>query len=131
MSSLVAVGWLEPIEPDNPVKRVSTWNVNPVVHLRFAERAEADRVLEAKFSAFKKQNAGQTLHHAAKVVRDFMVWQHNFASIEKPDDRTDEQNDHAERIERAFLLGAAGMAAEAGRGADGAGRGPAAAGDPA
>jgi Protein of unknown function (DUF3987)/Primase C terminal 2 (PriCT-2) len=42
MSSLVAVGWLEPIEPDNPVKRVSTWNVNPVVHLRFAERAEAE-----------------------------------------------------------------------------------------
>ena len=73
---------------------------------------EADRLLEAKFSAFKKQNAGHTLHHAAKVVRDFMVWQHNFASIEMPDDRTDEQEDHAERIERAFLLGAAGMAAE-------------------
>jgi hypothetical protein len=73
---------------------------------------EADRVLEAKFSGFKKQNAGQTLHHAAKVVRDFMVWQHNFASIKMPDDRTDEQEDHAKRIERAFLLGAAVMAAE-------------------
>jgi hypothetical protein len=31
----------------------------------------ADRDLEAKFTAFKKQHAGKTLHDAAKVVRDF------------------------------------------------------------
>ena len=73
---------------------------------------EADHALDAKFTAFKKQNLGRTLHDAAKVVRNFMVWQHNFASIEMPDDRTDEQEAHAERIERAFLLSAAGMAAE-------------------
>jgi hypothetical protein len=74
--------------------------------------AAADRELDAKFGAFKKQNAGKTLHHAAKVVRDFMAWQHNFAACDKPDERTDEQEEHAERIERAFLIGAAGMAAE-------------------
>lgn len=73
---------------------------------------EADRILGAKFSAFQKQNAGQPLHHAAKVVCDFMIWQHNFASIEMPDDRTDKQEDHAKRIERAFLFGASGMAAQ-------------------
>ncbi len=77
-----------------------------------AKFAAADRELEAKFVAFKNQNAGRGLHHAAKVVRDFMVWQHNFAEVDKPDDRTDEQDEHAERIERAFLIGAAGMAAE-------------------
>jgi len=74
--------------------------------------AAADRELEAKFATFKRQNAGKTLHHAAKVVRDFMVWQHNFAEWDKPDDRTDEQEEHAQRIERAFLIGAAGMAAD-------------------
>lgn len=52
------------------------------------------------------------MHQAAKAVRDFMVWQHNFAAFDKPDDRTDAQDDHAERIERAFTMGAAGMAAE-------------------
>lgn len=72
----------------------------------------ADRALETKFAAFKRQNDGRGLHHAAKVVRDFMMWQHNFAEIDKPDDRTDEQEEHAERIERAFLVGAAGMATE-------------------
>lgn len=72
----------------------------------------ADRDLDAKFPLFKIQNAGKTLHDAAKVVRDFMIWQHNFAECEKPDDPTDTQKDHARRIERAFLVGAAGMAAE-------------------
>jgi hypothetical protein len=72
----------------------------------------ADRDLDAKFVAFKKQNVGKTLHHAAKVVRDFMIWQHNFAEYEKPDEWTDVQKDHAQRIERAFLIGAAGMTAE-------------------
>lgn len=72
----------------------------------------ADRELEAKFLAFKAQNGGKGLHHAARVVRDFMLWQHLPAELEKPDDRTDEQEEYAERIERAFMLGAAGMAAE-------------------
>jgi hypothetical protein len=71
-----------------------------------------DRDLESKFAAFKKHNAGKTLHDAAKVVRDFMIWQHTFAEFDKPDDPTDTQNDHARRIERAFLIGAAGTAAE-------------------
>lgn len=71
-----------------------------------------DRDLDAKFTAFKKQNAGNTLHDAAKLVRDFMIWQHNFAECEKPDDPTDTQKNHARSIERAFLIGAAGMAAE-------------------
>lgn len=73
----------------------------------------ADNDLQAKFSAFKKQNVGKSVHDAAKVVRDFIVWQHNSAQWDKPDDPTDAQMEHAERIERAFLMGAAGMAAEA------------------
>jgi hypothetical protein len=79
---------------------------------RDLEFEAADRELDAKFGAFKNQNIGKNLHHAAKVVRDFIVWQHNFGEIEKPYDRTDAQYEHAKRIERAFLTGAAGMAAE-------------------
>jgi hypothetical protein len=50
MESLVAVGWLEPEQPDNPVKRVTSWLVNPLVHVRFTVRAEAEakRRAEAK-----------------------------------------------------------------------------------
>lgn len=72
---------------------------------------EVDRILMAKFSAFKNVNADKTLHHAAKMVRDFIVWQHNFASTEMPIHLTEEQKNHAERIERAFLLGASSVAA--------------------
>jgi hypothetical protein len=72
----------------------------------------ADRNLKAKFKAFKNRNAGKTLHEAAKVVRDFMVWQHNFAEGDKPDDPTETQKEHALRVERAFLIGAAGVAVE-------------------
>jgi hypothetical protein len=41
-----------------------------------------------------------------------MVWQHNFAEWEKPDGATDVQKERALRIERAFLIGAAAMAAQ-------------------
>ncbi len=75
-----------------------------------AKLEAADRDLDAKFTAFKEQSAGKTLHDAAKVVRAFIIWQHNFAEGDKPDDPTDTQKDHARRIERAFLIGAAGIA---------------------
>jgi hypothetical protein len=75
--------------------------------------AEArDQALDAGFQEFKKRNAGKTLHEAAKVVRDFMIWQHNFAEWEKPDERTATQDDNARGVERAFLIGAAGITAE-------------------
>lgn len=72
-----------------------------------------DNDLQAKFADFKKQNVGKTVHDAARTVRDFIVWQHNAAEWDKPDDPTDAQLEHAQQIERAFLIGAAGMAAEA------------------
>jgi hypothetical protein len=71
-----------------------------------------DRGLDAKFAVFKKQNAGKALHDAAKAVREFLIWQRNVSEWEKPDDPTDAQMEHARRIERAFLLGAAGTAAD-------------------
>ena len=50
MGSLVAVGWVEPENPDNPVKPVNSWRVNPAVHSIFAEKAkaEANRRLEVR-----------------------------------------------------------------------------------
>jgi hypothetical protein len=77
-----------------------------------AAATDIDRELEAKFNAFKERNVGKTLYDAAKVVRDFMRWQHNFAEWEKPKDATDSQLNHAKRVERAFMWGATGMAAE-------------------
>jgi len=68
---------------------------------------------EAEFALFKERNAGRSIHNAVRTVKQFMVWQHNFAECDKPDDVKDEQNEHARRIERAFLLGATGIAAEA------------------
>lgn len=68
---------------------------------------------EAEFAMFKERNAGRSIHDAARTVKQFMVWQHNFAECDKPDDMEDEQDEHARRIERAFLLGATGIAAEA------------------
>jgi hypothetical protein len=73
----------------------------------------ADDELSAKFEAFKKQNTGRTLHEAARVVRELMIWQAGFAEGDKPDDPSESQVDHAREVERAFLIGAAGMAAEA------------------
>jgi hypothetical protein len=61
MASLVAVGWLEPIDPDNPVKRVSSWNVNPAVHVRFAERARA----ETK----RREDARERVAEAVELIR--------------------------------------------------------------
>ena len=43
MNNLVAIGWLEPMDPNNAMKPVNTWTVNPAVHLLFAERAAAER----------------------------------------------------------------------------------------
>ena len=43
MTSLELVGWLEPVDPGNPLKLVSTWLVNPAVHTMFAEKAAAER----------------------------------------------------------------------------------------
>ena len=48
MSSLVAIGWLEPEEPENPVKPVHAWAVNPLVHTMFAARAEQAREARQK-----------------------------------------------------------------------------------
>ena len=42
MASLVALAWLEPEEPSNPVKPVSSWLVNPAVHTAFAEHARQE-----------------------------------------------------------------------------------------
>ena len=65
------------------------------------------------FAAFKAKNAGKSPQEAAKVLRDFMIWQHNHAGFEKSDEPTDEQFAHAEDIERAFLMGASSVGIEA------------------
>ncbi|HJS87583.1 MAG TPA: DUF3987 domain-containing protein [Acetobacteraceae bacterium] len=62
MGSLVAVGWLEPEAPTNPAKGVTSWQVNPRVHTKFAARAkaEAERRQKAKehlAEAFAKMRA--------------------------------------------------------------------------
>ena len=38
MDSLVSIGWLEPEVPENPVKPVHSWLINPKVHIVFASR---------------------------------------------------------------------------------------------
>jgi len=43
MSALTAVGWVEPEEPSNPAKGVTSWRVNPAVHTRYAKHGEAER----------------------------------------------------------------------------------------
>jgi hypothetical protein len=48
MDSLVSVGWLDPEEPNNPVKPVTNWRVNPAVHVIFAERAAAEAERRAR-----------------------------------------------------------------------------------
>ena len=77
------------------------------------DQTKADRDLAEKFRLFKERNADKSIHQAAKIVCDFMVWQHNFALRETIDDATEERELRAKQIERAFLLGAAGMAADA------------------
>jgi hypothetical protein len=50
LTSLVITGWLDPILPSarNPAKPVTTWQVNPRVHLLYAERAEAEEKRRAE-----------------------------------------------------------------------------------
>jgi hypothetical protein len=48
MHSLVAVGWLDPEEPSNVAKGVTSWRVNHAVHEAFARRAEAEAARRAE-----------------------------------------------------------------------------------
>ena len=54
MQALVAVGWVEPEEPTNAAKPVTSWTVNPTVHTLFTARAAAEKarrqVLKAQVS---------------------------------------------------------------------------------
>jgi hypothetical protein len=43
MTSLVGADWLDPVEPRNRARPVTTWLVNPEVHSLFAPRAEEER----------------------------------------------------------------------------------------
>jgi Protein of unknown function (DUF3987) len=43
MTSLELVGWLEPVNPGNAMKLVSTWLVNPAVHSLYAPQGDAER----------------------------------------------------------------------------------------
>ena len=43
MASMVAVGWLEPEVPSNPVRPVGAWFVNPAVHEVFAGKAAEEQ----------------------------------------------------------------------------------------
>lgn len=56
MGSLVTVGWLDPIQPDNPLAPVSAWRVNPAVHERFVGHAR--RESEARESVREAIRAG-------------------------------------------------------------------------
>jgi hypothetical protein len=55
MASLVAIGWLEPEAPRNPVKPVFAWAVNPGVHTVF--EAQGDREREARSKAREQLEA--------------------------------------------------------------------------
>ncbi len=44
MQNLEALGWIERVEPMNPVRAVTSWTVNPKVHILFAARAEQEKV---------------------------------------------------------------------------------------
>jgi len=48
MKHLVTVGWLEPEVPANIAKDVSTWTVNPAVHVLFADRGEREKQRRAE-----------------------------------------------------------------------------------
>jgi hypothetical protein len=56
MASLVAIGWVDPEPPRNTLVPVSAWRVNPLVHVRFAARAESERAARA-------QRAKETREH--------------------------------------------------------------------
>ncbi len=44
MEALEAFGWVEPMERRNPVKPPAAWHVNPLVHVRFRQRAVVERL---------------------------------------------------------------------------------------
>lgn len=86
----------------------------PVVSSQPSSPAEAivsDQ--DDQIELFRKRNTGRAVGEIAEFTHKFMVWQHNFAGVERPDEYDDDEHDHAERIERAFLFGATQMAAEA------------------
>jgi hypothetical protein len=43
MASLTSLGWTDPEQPRNAFSPVSAWRVNPLVHERFADRAQQER----------------------------------------------------------------------------------------
>jgi hypothetical protein len=54
IATLVEYNWLEPMPPKRPGDKPNVWHVNPLVHSRFAERAEqerCDRLTEQKKAA--------------------------------------------------------------------------------
>jgi hypothetical protein len=64
MASLVAVSWLDPVEPTSPTKGVTTWRVNPAVHVQYAQRAAGEAARRAQV---RKQL--ETVFAAAKAGR--------------------------------------------------------------
>lgn len=79
---------------------------------RQAEPSNADEALQRRFDEFKRVHTGKSPHEAAKIVRDFAVWQRNTSMFDRPEDADPAMIEHAERIERAFLLGAAGVVSD-------------------
>lgn len=61
MTSLVAIGWLEPEASKNPAKPVGAWIVNPAVHVAFEARAERERE--------RRRNAREQLAADFEVLR--------------------------------------------------------------
>jgi hypothetical protein len=61
MASMVAIAWLEPEAPNNPVKQVLAWRVNPAVHIAFEARAERERE--------QRDNAREQLAADIEVLR--------------------------------------------------------------
>lgn len=43
ITGLVSVGWLDPIAPKNPLQPITSWRVNPQVHVRFAGKAQEEK----------------------------------------------------------------------------------------
>jgi len=52
----VAVGWLDPIQPRNPLSQVNSWRVNPDVHVQFEERARQEAANRAAIRAMIRAN---------------------------------------------------------------------------
>lgn len=61
----------------------------------------------------KRESRGKTIQEAAQAVKRFMVWQNNYAQLQRLD--YDEEGEFEEKftaVKRAFMLGAAGVAAD-------------------